>query len=270
MSYDPEAAERVRRLLSGRDDVVENERCSNPSIRAIAPFIPPRVAGCVFPPPARGACGGEGSRVGGSFRSVPPTPAYRSRDFADPPHRFAGGGKTNKLVLATRSHPSHADAHQQETLPLLIFVRLLRRWRPVGHDQRSARMKNVGWVSRAEPQSRNIRLRRGVPTSSRSAGSGGFRFALPTLRKQKEEAERRKAQTSNLRTLRRGAAPTGAARLSAFHRGSCPRDCSSRRLNSGQASWAAAPHAASCPRQRRAHFQRCTSRASHSAGRHDA
>ena len=63
---------------------------------------------------------------------------------------------------------------------------------------------------------------------------------------------------------------SGAARLSAFHRGSDPRDYSSQRLSSGQASWTAAPHAAGCPRQRRAQFQRCTSRAGHSAGRHDA
>jgi hypothetical protein len=42
---------------------------------------------------------------GGLFEVRPPTPAYRSCDFADPPHRFAGGGKTNKLVLAAHFAP---------------------------------------------------------------------------------------------------------------------------------------------------------------------
>jgi hypothetical protein len=58
--------------------------------------------------------------------------------------------------------------------------------------------------------------------------SGGFRFALPTLRsartKRKKEAERRQTCLSNLRILRCGAHQR-CARLSAFHHGSC---CSER------------------------------------------
>ncbi len=62
-------------------------------------------------------------------------------------------------------------------------------------------------------------------------------LSLATTKETKKEAERRKAQTSNHRALRCGAAPAGAARLSAFHRGSRQRDVGPQGSASGHASW---------------------------------
>jgi hypothetical protein len=86
-------------------------------------------------------------------------------------------------------------------------------------------------------------------------------------RKGRKEAERRKAMFRNHHTLRCGAAPAGAARLPAFHRGSCLRDFSSRRLSVRPGFVGGGAVRGELPSPRRSHFQRCTSRAGHSAGR---
>jgi hypothetical protein len=94
-----------------------------------------------------------------------------------------------------------------------------------------------------------------------------FASLHPGYEEIKKEAGRRKALLRNHRIVRCGAAPAGAARLPAFHHGSHLRDCSSRRLSirpgfvGGGAVWG------ELPSPRRSHFQRCTSRAGHSAGR---
>ena len=186
--------------------------------------------------------------MGGPLRSVPPTPAHRLRDFADPPHRFAGGGEGRQTNPFSRRglRPSvDADGISKKTSPRVIFVRLFRRWGRFGHDQRGARRKKLPLPGGERVGVRGFErlgkeLQRLLPlTRSLSLATSPRRGEVK--KQTKKEAERRKAQTSNLRTVRCGAAPAGAARLSAFHRGSCPRDCSSRRLSSGQASWAAAP-----------------------------
>jgi len=88
-------------------------------------------------------------------------------------------------------------------------------------------------------------------------------------RKNKKEAERRKTLFRNLRSLAGcGAAPTltlrrkrgrekeGAARLPAFHGGSCPRDSRIPRLNSDQASRDTAPKRRASLRRHRPRLQR--------------
>jgi hypothetical protein len=76
-----------------------------------------------FPlPPTRRAGGGEGLGVG-AFLSSPPTPAHIARAiFADPPHRFAGGGKKRvvprpgrgKFISAPKDHHQcHDDERNQ-------------------------------------------------------------------------------------------------------------------------------------------------------------
>ena len=70
---------------------------------------------------------------------------------------------------------------------------------------------------------------------------------------------------------RRGARPSGRARLPAFHGGSHQRDS---RIPTAQL-WARLHETSTrrwrgYPARRRTHLQRCTSRAGHSAGRHDA
>ena len=114
----------------------------------------------------------------------------------------------------------------------------------------------------------------------------GLRFAPSGLRKkerkEEKEAERRKTLFRNRRSLAGcGAAPTltlprkrgrkkeGAARLPAFHGGSCPRDSRIPRLNSDQASRDTAPKAAGFTPPAPAPLAASTSRAGHVAGRHD-
>jgi hypothetical protein len=88
----------------------------------------------------------------------------------------------------------------------------------------SAAHEIVGWA----------KARSAVPTLCicllRFTAWASLRSAHPTKR-EKKEAERRKALFRNHRIVRCGAAPAGAARLPAFHHGSRLRDCSSRRLS---------------------------------------
>ena len=146
------------------------------------------------------------------------------------------------LLLATPARPSFANAILKEALASTISVRL-GRLVATGFHHDHARHR-------------------------------GFRFRSthPTNNKQhKKEAERRKTLSIILRTLRCGAAPTGAARLPAFHHGSCQRDS---RIPSAQLGpgfpGTQRRYAAGYPRRRTARLQRCTSHAGHSAGRHDA
>ena len=107
-------------------------------------------------------------------------------------------------------------------------------------------------------------------------------------KKKKKEAERRETHGCMIRALRRARQRSfGSARLSAFHRGSRPRDYSSQRLSVrpcflglGRSVWSctaastgrrrpcAAPRALPAPeKQRPVPVQRSTSHAGHSAGR---
>ena len=81
----------------------------------------------------------------------------------------------------------------------MIFVRLLRRWRPVGHDQRSARTKRHIVVIARVSEAIQFGLH---PTLDC--------FVAFTLAMTEKEAERRKAQFHTVRTLRCGRAPAGA------------------------------------------------------------
>ncbi len=138
------------------------------------------------------------------------------------------GEQTSSLLLATRSAPESCRRRHQEPSPLAIVVRLFRRWRPVGYDRCGARTRIH---------------RRHCEEWSDEAIQGGLHEALDCFAgarndgRNKKEAERRKAQTSNHRTLRCGAAPAGAARLLAFHRGSRQRDIGPQGSASGHASW---------------------------------
>ena len=132
------------------------------------------------------------------------------------------------------------------------------------------------------------RIARSVIRDRRFGFNAGSRISLRSIRatNKEREAERRQASITILRVLRRGARLAKRARLSAFHRGSRQRDYSSQRLGvrpcflglsrSARSGTAAPtggrrPHAAprvlpapSCP------SPASTSRAGHSAGRHDA
>jgi hypothetical protein len=119
--------------------------------------------------------------------------------------------------------------------------------------------------------------------------SGGFRFALPTLRsamtKGKKEAERR--QTCISTSASRDAARTGGcARLSAFHHGSYRQGFRPLGATPGQASWDVAGRSirygrpnrgakisrsyTGVTRARLSQSRECTSRTGRSAGQHDA
>jgi hypothetical protein len=120
--------------------------------------------------------------------------------------------------------------------------------------------------------------------------SGGFRFALPTLRsamttkeKRKRNADRRVQPTSASRDAAR---TSGCARLSAFHYGSYRQGFRPLGATPGQASWDAAGRSirygrpnrgakisrsyAGVTRARLSQSRERTSRTGRSAGQHDA
>ena len=84
--------------------------------------------------------------MGGPLRSVPPPPGSSLARFLRPSPPLRGGReesaqkRTNKPVLATHSAPEPCRRHQQKTSPLLIVVRLVRRWQPAW--SRSAQRTN--------------------------------------------------------------------------------------------------------------------------------
>ena len=101
---------------------------------------------------------------------------------------------------------------------------------------------------------------------SGSHAAPGCRFAITraTKGKRKRNAERCCSVTSAPSGC--GAAPAGAARLPAFHHGSRLRDYASRRLSVRPGFVGGGAVRGELPSPRRSHFQRCTSRAGHSAG----
>jgi hypothetical protein len=169
------------------------------------------------------------------------------------PH--AGRGERKRHRSRGANAPESCRRHEQKTSPLPIVVRLCRRWRP-------------GWSRSARPTNElQVVIARSEATKQ---SRGGLHkaldcFASLAMTKRKRNAERRCSVTTAPSGC--GAAPAGAARLPAFHHGSRLRDCSSRRLSvrpgfvGGGAVWG------ELPSPRRSHFQRCTSRAGHSAGR---
>ena len=190
----------------------------NRSRDAVRTSHPAPRSGVRFPSPHRGARGGEGiggfqrrslrkyrrckasATGGGSFRSVPPTPLIAPH-FADPPHRFAGGGIKSELAklrnrLATRLHPSFANAISKKPSPLLIFVRLFRRWEPV-------------WSRSAQRTNESLSSLRALAKQSSSASSFLDCFVAFAPRNDKEQKRKRNAERRRHPT----AAPCGAALL---------------------------------------------------------
>ncbi len=115
----------------------------------------------------------------------------------------------------------------------------------------------------------------------RFRGGGGkgqqFRFTPSKGRKKEKEAERRQTLFNNLRTSGCGRAtesrlaPTrplsGALACRRSTTALAKESISSPRRDPGHASWEAASTRRASLRRRRTHFQRCTPRAGHNAGR---
>ncbi len=143
-----------------------------------------------------------------------------------------------------------------------------------GYGREASMSSDVGW---AKAQS-------AVPTlciavSPHRSAWASLREAHPTNKKERE-AERRQTHCRQSRTervrsrhgrsgLHRPSA-LGRARLPAFHHGSCQGVCLVPWCGPGQVSWANPSKRRGSLRRRPDHFQRRTSHAGHSAGRHDA
>ncbi len=170
--------------------------------------------------PACGARGGEGSRVGGTSNSPHPA-AHVVRD--DPPHRFAGGGKNQ----SSQKHRGSRGARRARVLQVIASQRV--RPEVAGPMTGSATQSSVVRGSRHCVSLPKRRLDGFVSLAMTKKGGGTPTSALSILRAIGRGA--RSSQTVHASPRTQSASER--ARLSAFHRGSRLRDCSSRRLSVG-------------------------------------
>ena len=154
--------------------------------------------------------------VARSFEIVDAAATSLRRPPLTPPHRACARARASaarvwkgerRSVLATRSAPELCIRHQQELSPRVIFVRLLRRWRPVWSRSARARKKTPsprwgeGWGEGFERLGRSSRLTPPHPRSLHSLylsppGRGDRN------RKRKRNAERRRVQPPHLAVRR--------------------------------------------------------------------